>query len=156
MKLIPIPNEPDWFTLESAPAARIHKSASIGPNCVIWGGVFHGGVFHGGVFWGGTFHGGVFWGGMFRGGEVNSALDHLLVGPIGTRSDVLTIVRDPSLPGHLRLTTGCWSGSLDEFLGRLSQPSHSDYLTIVPPLCDLLRGRMTPIEEAREEHEHTK
>lgn len=49
---------------------------------------------------------------VFRGDvTLDSYMDHLVLGPIGSRSDYLTVTFKPAL----QLTTGCFTGTLEQF-----------------------------------------
>ena len=77
------------------------------------------------------------------GAVIHKTTDHLVVGPIGSRSAILTLQRDDNL--GVRIGTGCWSGSVDQFMARLKPiPDHDDYRALLPVLVSLLSARMTP------------
>lgn len=59
---------------------------------------------------------------VFRGPvEVSGQLDHLVIGPIGSRYDYLTVTFKP----EVRITTGCFSGTLADFETELSEAPRS-------------------------------
>ncbi len=73
----------------------------------IWGGTIEGGTIEGGTIWGGTIEGGTIWGGTIEGGTIGTDRDLLVLGPVGSENQHVTLVRTDS--GH-RLTIGCWNG----------------------------------------------
>ena len=91
----------------------IHGGAIFGGD--IFGGDIHGGVIRGGAIrgcvirgcdiHGGYIYGGVIYGGVIHGGVIRDARDVLMVGPIGSEDQHLTLVRSDT--GH-HVSIGCW------------------------------------------------
>ena len=74
--------------------------------------------------------------------DIRQTDDYLTVGPIGTTCATLTLHRDLKL--GIRINRGCFSGSLEEFMARLTEcPEHLDYAEMIPVLCKILQRRMT-------------
>jgi len=72
---------------------------------------------------------------VFRGPVfVDSFRDYLLLGPIGSRSDYLTITFRP----EVRITTGCFSGTIEEFeeelLDKPEGPTREEYKVVMDML----------------------
>ena len=127
------PNGGGWV----AAAAFVAPKAWIGPAArvaggTIWGGTIGGGTIGGGTIWGGTIWGGTIrggtigggtirggtigggtiwggtiWGGTIRGGTIRGDRDVMVVGPVGSENQTVTLVRDGD--SHL-LGIGCWHG----------------------------------------------
>jgi len=85
-------------------------------------------------------------------GELQATSDYITIGPIGTRQDTITLHRDTKI--GVRINAGCWSGSFDEFMARLTD-EHDDYSAMIPAAHALLLKRMTPLvaQEADEPKE---
>jgi hypothetical protein len=78
----------------------------------IWGGTIEGGTIRGGTIRGGTIRGGTISGGTISGGTIKGSRDVLVVGPIGSENQLVTLVR--TVDSHL-LGVGCWFGhTVDE------------------------------------------
>jgi len=78
--------------------------------------------------------------------DIRQTDDYLTVGPVGTARETLTLHRDLKL--GIRINRGCFSGSLDEFMAKLTEcPEHQLYRQIVPGLYAGLRNRMTPLSQ---------
>ena len=73
----------------------------------IGGGTIRGGTIRGGTIGGGTIGGGTIWGGTIRGGTIRGDRDVMVVGPVGSENQTVTLVRDGD--SHL-LGIGCWHG----------------------------------------------
>ena len=92
------PNGGGWV----AAAAFVAPKAWIGPAARVAGGTIWGGTIGGGTIGGGTI-----WGGTIRGGTIRGDRDVMVVGPVGSENQTVTLVRDGD--SHL-LGIGCWHG----------------------------------------------
>jgi len=73
-------------------------------------------------------------------GDIQKTTDYICVGPIGSRNDFITLHKDRKI--GLRINTGCFSGSVSEFMARLTDaPEHDDYKAIVPALLAVMKRR---------------
>ena len=78
--------------------------------------------------------------------DIRKTDDYLTVGPVGTARETLTLHRDLKL--GIRINRGCFSGSLDEFLAKLTEcPEHIAYRKLLPVLHEILTTRMTPVNK---------
>ena len=87
------------------PAARVVGGDIWGGD--IWGGTIWGGTIRGGDILGGTILGGTILGGTIRGGTIRGERDVMIVSPVGSEDQTVTLVRDGD--SHL-LGIGCWYG----------------------------------------------
>ena len=120
-----------------AERAHVAPGVHVGPQATIWGGTIRGGTIWGGTIWGGSICGGTIWGGTIeggsicggtirggtieggtiwggtiyggtiRGGTIRTDRDLLVLGPVGSEDQHVTLERTET--GH-RLTIGCWNG----------------------------------------------
>ena len=101
----------------------------------IRGGTIEGGTIRGGTIWGGTIRGGTIWGGTIEGTR-----DLLVVGPVGSEDQILTLARDPNQAAGHRVSIGCWNNegqTVDDILPEVERrcPDHLDeYSEIIPIL----------------------
>ena len=119
------PNGGGWV----ADTARVADTAYVGPYAKVAGGTIHGGTIEGG-----TIHGGTIWGGTIWGER-----DILVLGPVGSEDQLVTLVRDGA--GHL-LGVGCWHGhQVDELAAEVQSrcPDRADEYALVEAL---LRHRL--------------
>jgi hypothetical protein len=90
----------------------------------IWGGTIEGGTIWGGTIWGGTIEGGTIrggtiWGGTIEGGTIRGGRDLLVIGPVGSENQQVTLVRNDD--SHL-LGVGCWHGhTVDELAAEVQR-----------------------------------
>ena len=97
------PNGGGWV----ADTATVSAEAYVGPRAKVAGGTIWGGTIWGGTIWGGTIRGGTIEYGTIEGGTIRGARDILVLGPVGSEDQMVTLVRDDD--GHL-LGVGCWHG----------------------------------------------
>lgn len=139
-----------------ADTAVVSTAAYIGPGArvvsgTIYGGDIHSGTIHGGTIWGGTICGGDIHGGDIHGGTIcdhaciRQSHDYAVIGPIGSRYDLLTVYVDKDGAGWC--ATGCFGGTLgalldavDEVHGRASVHGRA-YRTLAPLLVGILEER---------------
>ena len=134
------PNGGGWV----ADTARVADTAYVGPYAKVAGGTIHGGTIEGGTIHGGTIWGGTIWGGTIRGGTIWGGTiwgerDILVLGPVGSEDQLVTLVRDGA--GHL-LGVGCWHGhQVDELAAEVQSrcPDRADEYALVEAL---LRHRL--------------
>ena len=139
MKLIPAPTAPwgemsDWLTVEGESGVRIQTSALVYGNAQVSGDarVYGNALVSGSARVSGN-------------AQVYGSRDYLTIGPLGTRFDTLTLHRDTMI--GVRVNTGCFSGTVDEFMARLTEhPEHKLYAAIIPALHAGLVARMTPLD----------
>ena len=122
----------------------IHGGTIHGGNIygVIHGGTIHGGNIYGGhirggTIRGGTIHGGVIHGGNIYGGVIRDVRDVLMVGPIGSENQILTLTRSDT--GH-HVSIGCWwepVATIDDIAAEVEEraPEFADeYAELIPML----------------------
>jgi len=136
----------------------IHGGAIFGGD--IFGGDIHGGVIRGGAIrgcvirgcdiHGGYIYGGVIYGGVIHGGVIRDARDVLMVGPIGSEDQYLTLVRSDT--GH-HVSIGCWwepDATIDDIAAEVEEraPEFADeYAELMP----MLRRRVAEWDAERNE-----
>ena len=113
----------------------IHGGNIYGGN--IYGGNIYGGHIRGGTVYGGTIHGGVIHGGNIYGGVIRDVRDVLMVGPIGSENQILTLTRSDT--GH-HVSIGCWwepVATIDDIAAEVEEraPEFADeYAELIPML----------------------
>ena len=84
---------------------------------------------------------------VFRGEVlVEVPKDYLILGPIGSRADYLTVTFRPVV----RITTGCFSGTLEEFQSELEDKPADKVKQEYTAAVDLIR-MLSVIKETKEE-----
>jgi len=73
-----------------------------------------------------------------RKATVAATSDYLVVGPVGSRDDYLTM----TIPNEM-VITGCFYGSLDELEEAAKRQNRQDYLDLIPALRNILSRRQT-------------
>jgi hypothetical protein len=69
----------------------------------------------------------------------------MVIQNVGRDISSLTLHRDTKI--GVRINRGCFSGTLDKFMAKLTDhPSHEFYRQIVPLMEKELRRRMTPLK----------
>ena len=69
--------------------------------------------------------------------QVSGKNDFLLLGPMGSRNSFLSVYR--TRIGHL-ITTGCFSGTIDEFESRLTKETcHNSYRIFVSAIREWIK-----------------
>ena len=121
----------------------------------IYGGTIHGGTIRGGYIWGGTIYGGTInggyirggyiWGGTIRGGVISGGTiredrDILILGPVGSEDQHITLVRDDDT--HI-LTVGCWRGHTVDQLAAEVEVRCPDRAEEYAEIEAVLRRRLT-------------
>ena len=108
----------------------------------IWGGTIWGGTIWGGTIWGGTIRGGTIEGGTIEGGTIEGDRDVLVLGPVGSENQWVTLARDGET--HL-LGVGCWHGNtVDELASEVQRRcgDHPDIVAEYAAVEALLRVRL--------------
>ena len=114
------PNGGGWVADTATVADRVY----VGPLARVVGGTIRGGTIRGGTILGGTIvdgtiEGGTIWGGTIRGGTIRGDRDLLVIGPVGSENQQVTLVRNGD--GHL-LGVGCWHGhTVDELANEVQR-----------------------------------
>ena len=103
----------------------------------IYGGTIHGGNIYGGNIYGGHIRGGTIHGGNIYGGVIRDVRDVLMVGPIGSENQILTLTRSDT--GH-HVSIGCWwepVATIDDIAAEVEEraPEFADeYAELIPML----------------------
>ena len=135
------PNGGGWV----ADSAIVLGEAYVGPIARVFGGAVLGGYVHGGTIHGGTIHGG-----GIHGGVIRDTRDVLMVGPIGSEDQYLTLVRSDT--GH-HVSIGCWwerGATIDDIAAEVEEraPEFADeYAELMP----MLRRRVDEWDAERNE-----
>ena len=83
---------------------------------------------------------------VYGDGHIAKTDDYVVIGPVGTRNSFITLHRDLKI--GVRINAGCFSGSLPEFMSRLTScAEHKLYKRMIPMLVKELKKRMTPIKK---------
>jgi hypothetical protein len=168
MKLVPATSAPwgnlsDWLMPESGGEARIATSANIFDMATVSGSaIVHGSarVFgfasvcgHAQIYDSTVISDSAIVGGsacvygharIRRDGDIRQTADYMVIQSVGNEDASLTIHRDTKI--GVRVNRGCFSGTLTEFMTKLTDsPAHEFYRQIVPLMVEELTRRMTPL-----------
>ena len=132
MKLVkattePYPSPSGWPMPEDAPTARVSGTAWVDGNARVSGTAWVSGTAR-----------------VSGNADIRSRDDYLVLSSVGTRQSDVTLHRDSVI--GIRVNTGCFSGSVKEFMAKLTKcPAHKFYKTIIPLMANELKRRMTPL-----------